>query len=398
VTRERVINFSILAAVIAGVIWVALNTYWTEVTVTTPLQGEAATNPFYGVERLLHALGIRTHKVASPRLLPPTSDVLFIDDLQHDLARTPIEPLERWVESGGRLAVTGEAVRSTPSLQTWSGITPLHWEPDRRTRTTPPTLANVREQDCSPMAVQINGVATGETLRVCGQLLQLGFASRHVPAWALSSAQGLRALRVTLGRGSLVVTGPRYLLGSRAFLREDDAQAFIDAIQLGRGDRLSVLSAASAERLLSILWRLGAPAILCFGIALLLTILRYLPRFGPLAPTPIAARRSLAEQIRANARMARRTGKMGALRAAVRRALERSAQQRIAGYRSFNARQQAIELAARAGVDPAELNAALTADAAGNAAVQQAAITLLERTRRALSISPRPHKGNGHVR
>jgi hypothetical protein len=145
------------------------------------------------------------------------------------------------------------------------------------------------------------------------------------------------------------------------------------------------------------LWRLGAPAILCFGIALPLTILRYLPRFGPLAPTPIAARRSLAEQIRANARMARRTGKMGSLRAAVCRALEHCAQQRIAGYRSFNARQRATALAARAGVDPAELNAALTADAAGNAAVQQAAITLIERTRRALNVSTRPHKGHAHV-
>ena len=153
------------------------------------------------------------------------------------------------MESGGRLAVTSEALRSTPSLQTWSGITPLRREPDRQTRTTPPTLANARDADCSLLAVQINGIATGETLRVCGQFLELDFASRHVPAWSLSSAQGLRALRITLGGGSLVVTGPRYLLGSRAFLREDDAQAFIDAIQLGRGDRLSVLSAASAERL-----------------------------------------------------------------------------------------------------------------------------------------------------
>lgn len=397
-TRERLINFSIVAAVVALLIWVALNTYWADVTVTTPLQGEAATNPFYSVERLLHAVGIRTQPLASTRFLPPTADVLFIESLGSNLLRVPLEPLERWVESGGRLAVTSEALWSSPALQKWSGVTALHPEPVKRSRTTAPSIANVRLADCSPLAVQVNGIATGETLRLCAQFLRLDFASRQVPMWALTSAQGLRAVRVALGRGRFIVTGPRYLLGPKQFLREDDAQAFIEAIPLGRGERLAILGASSTERLPALLWRLGAPAILCFAIAMLLTILRFLPRFGPLAPTPIAARRSLAEQIRANARMARRTGKMGALRAAVCRALERSAQQRIAGYRSFNARQRATALAAQAGVDPAELNAALTADAAGNAAVQQAAISLIERTRRALSVPPRPHKGNAHAR
>jgi hypothetical protein len=118
-------------------------------------------------------------------------------------------------------------------------------------------------------------------------------------------------------------------------------------------------------------------------------IWRNLPRFGPLAPVPIAARRSLAEQIRANARFAWRTGKLGALREAARRALDRDAARKIAAYASLDPRGRAAELGKRAGVDPAVLDAAMTDNPADAAPVQRAAIALLEQTRRTLNVSPR---------
>jgi hypothetical protein len=103
---------------------------------------------------------------------------------------------------------------------------------------------------------------------------------------------------------------------------------------------------------------------------------------------PAAARRSLAEQIRANARSAWRTGNLSSLRRAVLRSLDRSAGQRIAGYGSLTARRRAVEIGKRAGVDSTVLNSAMTEAAAGAPSVQRSAIVLLEQTRRALNKFP----------
>jgi hypothetical protein len=409
-TRDRITTLLILAIIAAAVLYVAFHTYWDDTTVTTPLQGEAAHNPYYSVERLSHAVGIRTQRVASLRVLPSTSNVLFVSDLHVDVAHTNLESLEHWVEGGGRLVVTGPVIRANPVLQSWSGIAPANHDakpaavavppsvPPRSTPTPVPVpLSRPTRQglarsvpDCPVLAEKDRGEATGTALHVCIQPTQQeGFQSKHVPLWALTNENGQHLLRVVLGRGSLTVIGSPFLLAARTFLREDDAQAFIDSVPLKRGDQLMILSDSRAEPFVVLLWRLGAPAIILFAVAMLLLIWRHLPRFGPLAPVPIAARRSLAEQIRANARFAWRTGKLGSLRAAARQALDRDAEKRIASYASLDPQQRAAELGKRAGVDPAVLNSAMTQDPAAAAPVQRAAIALLEQTRRTLNLSPR---------
>jgi hypothetical protein len=97
------------------------------------------------------------------------------------------------------------------------------------------------------------------------------------------------------------------------------------------------------------------------------------------------ARRSLAEQIRANAAFAWRTRKLAALRAAVRRALDETAGKRIAAYSSLDVRKRVNAIAACAGTDARTLNSAMTEAALGAPHVQRAAIALLEQTRRLLN-------------
>jgi hypothetical protein len=396
----------LILAVAAGICtWIAFNTYWTRVTLWSPLRGEAAANPYYSVERLLHALGMRTRKIDSLRVLPATNDVLLVTDLYGDVARTPFESLQRWVEGGGRLAVTSNVVWSTPALQSWSGIAPAHQDPGPRRsqrkvalppqavpppQAAPQDAANDAAMDedgaeCRSLTVQDHGRATGEDLHLCAPLTVFGFASKRVADWALTSERGMQLLRVSLGRGSVTVIGPASLLDPRGFLRGDDARALLDGTQLRRGEQLVIFSPSQAEPLLAMMWRLAAPAILFFGLAAVLLIVRHLPRFGPGVPAPVTARRSLAEQIRANARLGWRTGKLRPLRAAALHALDRDAARHIPGYGSLNTRQRATEIARRAGIDAGALNAALTGDAVGTLGVQRAAITLLEHARRALS-------------
>jgi hypothetical protein len=133
-----------------------------------------------------------------------------------------------------------------------------------------------------------------------------------------------------------------------------------------------------------LLWRLAASSIVFLFAAVALVVWRHLPRFGPPLRPAALSRRSLAEQIRAQARFAWRTQKLGSLRAAIRRALDEAAQKQIAGWAWMEPSRQAEALAASTGIDAAVINAALASDAAGGLNEHRAAITLLEACRRIL--------------
>jgi hypothetical protein len=380
-TRDRLTTAAILAILVAIGCWVAFNTYWTEITVTSPLQGEAATNRFYTLEHLLRGLGIQADETPILRAPSPRNDVLLVNQNSWDVAHGNLASVQQWVRSGGRMVVTTYLLRSSMALQTWSGITrALHDD----TAPIAPYRVGPTDADCTTMNVQSAGVDHGETRAICGVPTEFSFSSKRTPAWSLSTGTGVHMLRVDIGDGTLTVIDSAFIDNQTDLLRKDNALTFIEGSLLQKGDRLLIFNPSSAEPLLRMIWRLAAPAVVCFALAAALLIARHLPRFGPLLPVPADARRSLAEQLRANARFAWRTGNLKALRKAVLRALERSAEQRIPGYGSLTPRRRAEEIGKRAGVEAATLNSAMTEDAAGEAKVQRAAIALLEQARRAL--------------
>jgi len=399
VTRERITAALGLAVIAAVGLWIAFHTYWAEETQPGTLQGEAAGNAYYSVERVARALGVHVQRLTSLRVLPPADGVLLVNDFHDVMARRALPQVEHWVESGGRLAVNWGSLWTDPALQTWSGVSTAAVVTHGPGATAPApanavstatSAAATADRDCTVLAVQVGGADTGDSLSLCGGWLGSGFVSKRVPSWALASGNELKLLRVPVGRGSLIVIGPASLLGARTFLRGDTAEAFIAATALARGERLTIYSAGHAEPLLAMLWRVAAPAMLFSGIVLLLVIVRHLPRFGPPLPPPATARRSLAEQIRANARFAWRTRKLHSLREAVLRNLEQTARRHIPGYGLLAPGQRAAELGKRAGIDTATLSAALTQDAVGTPERQRAAIAVLEQCRRLLPVSPRP--------
>ena len=374
-----------MAIAVGIAVWIAMNTYWTDVTVRGDMEGEADHNPYYSVQHLANALGIRTQLIASLSSPLARDDVLLINGIQDDLLHSRTESLAPWVESGGRLIVTGDAVWANPALQSWSGIAPGSRLVEEKTSSALSTRPEV-DADCAPLTVKAGGVPSGEIMTFCAPPSPFEFVSKRLSAWSLSSEYGAQILRVNIGRGSVTVIPRVWLIENKTLLRHDHAQIFITASQLGRGDKLYILNVSRAETLIAMLWRLAAPAIVFFGIAILCTIARHLPRFGPPAPTPAAARRSLAEQIRANAAFAWRTRHLGSLRTAVGRALDDTARRRIASYGALPQLQRASALARLTGVDLKSLNAAMTEDAVAGSHVQRAAIALLEQTLRTLKL------------
>ena len=383
-TRDRWIQVVVAVGLIALVVWVARHTYWDEITVTAPPKGEAARNPYYAVVHLAGSLGVHTTMIGSLHELPPDAIVL-VNNLYDDLRHESIESLQAWVQAGGRLIIRDATLENSEPLEIWSGIR----QAPRDSRAVRPVAA-AGEEDCKPMAVGIDGTANGQSLVLC-DALSPGLTSTRVPSWSLSDSSAIQVLRVSIGRGELTVVGPTFMLTNRSLPKKDHAEIFAAAAGLRHGDRLEILGRTRAAPLPVLLWRLAAPAIVFLLAAVALTIIRHLPRFGPPIAVPAPMRRSLAEQIRANARFAWRTQKLASLRAAIRRALDEAAQRQIVGYALMAPRQRADALAASTGIDAATITAALVSDAGGGVNEHRAAITLLEACRRIL-IRSDPHQ------
>jgi hypothetical protein len=397
-TPDRIVKLLVVAAIAALGVWIASNTYWEDVTIKEPAQGAAAANPFYGLQHLAMRLGIRTQFVATLAPLPPRGAVLVVGDFQSDPLRTPIESLERWISGGGRVVIGSAALHRSPAFQAWSGISPEPPEGERRSREeTPPR--RLGSEECESVAVRSNGAPTGIRRSLCVPVMQRTLASRRPPVWAAESGElGLQMLRVQIGRGAVTVVPQGPFLVNRGIVKGDHAQLLLESADLQRGDHLYIHYADRTESLGAMLWRLMAPALVCACIAALLLIARHLPRFGPPLPAAPAVRRSLAEQLRANAAFAWRTGRLGALRRAVRRSLDETAARHIPAYAAMSSRQRAGAIAALTHADVESLFAAMTRDATAGMRIQRTAIAVLEQARRMLKNPMKKPRGNEHER
>jgi len=387
-------NLGVLALLAALAVWIAFQLHWETITVPTPPKGEALRNPYYALERFAADMGIHTRQIATVRGLAPEA-VLVFEEPGDKLTRPPVEALENWVESGGRLVISPVLLDSYPALKAWSGI--------KRARTAPapaqpaPAPAHVTAKsgsDCPLMTVRADGTPTGQSFRVCDAGPTLDFDGDRAPAWSLSDDRGMHVIRTGVGLGEVTVLEPAGLLSNWMLKRADHAEMFAAAAGLRHDDTLLIFHPAAAEPLPALLWRLAAPGILFLLAALLALAWRHAPRFGPPVPLPTPVRRSLAEQIRANARFAWRTHNLEGLRTSARRSLDEAAARHIAGYGALDAAQRAERLAAFTGLDAAAIRAARTELTPRRLNEQRAAITLMEVCRRILlrmhSDHPRP--------
>jgi hypothetical protein len=234
------------------------------------------------------------------------------------------------------------------------------------------------------MAVRADGTPTGQSFRVCDAGPTLAFDGDRAPAWSLSDDRGMHVIRTAVGFGEVTVLEPAGVLGNGMLKRADHAEMFAAAAGLRHDDTLLIFHPATAEPLPALLWRLAAPGILFLLAALIALAWRHAPRFGPPVPLPTAVRRSLAEQIRANARFAWRTRNLEGLRTSARRSLDEAAARHIAGYGALDAAQRAERLAAFTGLDAAAIRTARAEVAPRRLNEERAAITLMEVCRRIL--------------
>lgn len=377
--RGRLIAGVCILAVAGVFVWIARSTVWVDVTVPMPPRGDAARDPLYAAERFVRALGARAirHRTLTP--LPPEA-VLVLSDWRWNLSHRRREALTRWVESGGRLVV-GSALLGDSAFERWSGV-------ERRVSQRKAGSGDARaparpDEDCRSVREWrgTDDAAATAAYSLCDEGRDSYLASARPPTWSLRDDQGLQAVRVAAGRGSVTVANGRLFEG-RALLRGDHAAIFVTATQVRRGDEVHLLSESDHPALLALAWREGAAIVLLTLGGLALALWRGATRFGPPAAEPSAARRSLAEQILGTGRFAVARGDQHALHAAVVRALGDAARRRIPDYARLGEGARAGAVAALTGMDAEALNAALHHPEARRPERIGATLALLELTRR----------------
>jgi hypothetical protein len=371
---------------------IAQNTYWDEISIPTPLRGEAVTNPFYASQKLAEELGATTQWRRSLDALPNADGVIVLSHWHWDLIRDRRDQLEDWVDAGGRIVLDRTLIGGEEHLESWAGIRrdypddeETDEEADEEEPDEPEEVADAPAAElCDRLsAIDSRGeiVTDGRELTVCKLDGFSSLATDRNIAWGLAGSDGIQALRVRVGRGSVTSINAEPF-GNRDLLKEDHASLFVAATQLRRGDRIVFISETEHTSLLGLIWIYGAPVVVLFALMVALVLWRGGVRFGPLSAATQTARRSIAEQIRGTGQFTIRLGGGTALHAASVRALHEAAHRRVVGYGAMSHADRIAALALTTGVDADALAQAINHGGARKPSELAQTIATLETARR----------------
>jgi hypothetical protein len=347
--RRAAITWTLVGLAATGLLaWIAGNTYWTNEPEPGFRSGAALFDSHYALRRFTQQLGVRLEVTGLLDPLPPTDGVLMLEDWNWSFSPAKTTAIRRWVEAGGRLLAT-EPEGTDKAFGAWAGA---EWasvpgprskggagadgsgddDGDGSAKSAPSTPwqkdDRMASEDCLSLRLQ-SGAAPSDPdasyWRLCDVPPGHFWKAHRTPQLAIGTRDGPQLLRVGLGRGSVTFLQGDSSFNSCCLLAGDHGRLLVIALQLRHGDRLRLMSGNYDMSLLGWLWQVGAPLLLLLGAAILLALWRQLPRFGPLLPEPVRARRSLRAQVAGTASFLAHRGGGEALWQAASRALHASA-------------------------------------------------------------------------
>jgi hypothetical protein len=383
--KDRLIHILLGVLLLAGGAWLVSATEWVDVDTPTPARGEALSNPLYATEKLLGALGARVSKRKSLDAMPPPQARLVLVSRNWDLFPERSKRLREWVAQGGHLVIPGY-LAGHKSLKDWLPVT----EQSPLKQPAMPRIFDkaAKDMDCRVLTEADDvpaSYADSRSFRACGAYYSPQYlpANRQAAAlWSLQGTGGVEAVRVQVGQGTVTVLGGWNLLSNSNLLRADNAPLAATALQARAGAEFWFVAEEAREPFVPWLWHQAWAALLLGLLALALALWRASVRFGPLAPSASAHRRSMAEQVRGTARFLHMHGPK-ALHAAQLRALHESAARQLPRFSQLEPARRTAEIARITGLDARALDRA-QADRARNPAVLAADLELIETARRRL--------------
>lgn len=203
---------------------------------------------------------------------------------------------------------------------------------------------------------RISGAAT--VMRVCFDN-HYRVDSRRPKLWSVRSDQGTHALTVAHGAGRVtVLTDYDFMTNSRIGTADhaDMAASLLGLYDARPVRQILFIPREDADNILILTWKYASPVVIAVLAWLLLALWRAGTRVGPLQPPQPAARRSLAEHVRASGEYLWRHGQSHRLwRATLELARERV--ERTLPAASFpNTQAHLAALAQRSGIDAGHLD------------------------------------------
>lgn len=409
-----IIRVTITVLIVALGVWIARNTYWDEVEIQMPAQGEAVTNPFYAQQHLVESLGARSLWQHVPGSIPPAHAVLVLSNFNWSLIDARRERIQKWVEAGGRLVIDRSVVGGEEQLSRWSGISRysvVRRKADAQGKSNDAGKTNSRggarnpddDSDSDKADTQDDEApenasgSQGPSMTVCGFNRFSRLQSARKASWTLRSPKlGTQAMRVSLGQGSVTLVNAQPFTNYE-LLQCQHGYLFASATQLHRGDDVWFMTEDRGPSLLSVIWTTAAPVVL-IGLGLIvLWLWRASIRFGPIAAPTEAARRSLAEQILGTGQFTIRIGGGAALHAAAVRALLETADRQIPGFSRLGSEARVAAIARLAFVDASDLAAAINRSGPQQSHELRQRLALLEAARRAVANNANQREGSRHA-
>lgn len=361
--RDNLPKILLVLLLLAAGAWVAMKTEWVEHEVRTPPRGEALRNDLYVSQQLVRQLGAKVVRPEGLASMPPRTATLFLSAWHWDLFPERERQLRNWVEQGGHLVLEAAMLDNAP-LQAWLPVRLLEGDDEdddhghdslAQTKAKPmPACEQLTELQGVRPAYE--GQASG--FRLCGGHGYQRIAIRAAPQWAVEGRLGLDIARLPLGQGSVTVFTNSHLFDNQRVLDGDNALLAMATLQVRPGREIWFVSEEGRTPLLAWIWTEAWAAVLLGLLALLAALWRGAVRFGPLAASAAAGRRSMAEQLTGTAQFLRQHG-AAALHAAQVRALDETARSHVRDYARLDQLCRAKAIAAATGLDANSLSRAL---------------------------------------
>jgi hypothetical protein len=352
------IGLSVVAAVLAGLVWTWFVTSFDWVTRDYPQRprGEAARNPMFVLGQGLRNAG-RTVQMrpdlAWARTRPGPRDTLLIAANVDQLPMADRQRLLAWVEAGGHL------VMQAPDTGAFG------WEgagggPPDGPFTSALGLTLTRRAPCA--RVQVPGDEVHEEF--CFSVRVASARTPFLAAWRDPGRQDSHPyVRIAHGRGTVDVLGDFDMFDNESAADPTHAVFARNVFAPGwrPGTTVHLVHDAKSEptSFFAAAWRVAWLALVPLLVMLALWLWMRTERIGPRLPAPVDARRSLLEHLQASGNHLLRHRRHGALYAAVLDAFERRLRRRDPYAAALDGAARVQAIAARTGWPEADVAEAL---------------------------------------
>ena len=284
--RPWLLAAAALSLIAAGVVWF-LSAYervpsreWVGPT------GEARRNPYLAAERFAVRMGVPARQLRSLPELDRLkgNGVLLVPNRRQALDTRRIQGLVSWVERGGHLIAEAELAGVPDPLFDHLGV-----QRSSATRSGKP----------KPMPIELTD---GRTLAVSlFDTVWLQAPEREVRL-RVGSPEGAKLIAYRRGAGMVTVTGSLHFARNSLIATGDNAEFLWHLLRLIPAAELQIYFRPERLSLWGFLKENAAPVLAAGAALLLLWLWRIAPRFGPVLPEAVPARRRLLDHLRASGR------------------------------------------------------------------------------------------------